>query len=140
MAHGGPSRHRQPRARVAINQRQQAVRVQRVGNHLQLAVAHRPLRARPVAVDFDAVAIRIAQIDRLANAVVRPALQRPARLNHMPQPARQFNAIRHQHGEMVKPCGVLRLRRRTAHLDQLKQRRAIRTTHLDATVASGHLM
>ncbi len=44
----------------------------------------RPLLARPVAVELDAVVVRIAQVDGLADSVVGRALQRDAGLEEPP--------------------------------------------------------
>ena len=42
----------------------------------------RPLLARPVAVELDAVPVRVAQVDRLADAVVGGAVERDAGVEH----------------------------------------------------------
>ena len=47
-----------------------AVEVERQGVHLQLAVGVAPLLARAVPVDLDPVALRVAEVERLADQVV----------------------------------------------------------------------
>ncbi len=66
--------------------RRGARRIQGIDAHVQAAVHDRPFRARPIAVDLDAVAVRIAEIDRFADAVIRRTLKRRARVH---QPAQR---------------------------------------------------
>jgi len=121
VAHDRAGRHA-PRLAVR-GQGQQTARVQRLGDHLQVAVAQRPLGARPVTVDLDAVAVGVGQVDGLADAMVRPALQRPAGFQHMPQPAGQVRPAGQQQGEVVEASGAGRLGPRAGQLHQMQQRR-----------------
>src|SRR5262245_41184262 len=50
--------------------RQQSVEVERPCGHAQCAVHARPFLLRTVAVEFDAVAVRVAQVDGFADAMV----------------------------------------------------------------------
>jgi len=72
---------------------EQASDVERVCHHQQLTVAiHRPFVTRPVAVQLDAVAVRIAQVDGLADPVVAGAIDRDAQLQQVLQRPRQVAA------------------------------------------------
>src|SRR5918996_1570547 len=63
---------------------QQRAEVERPREHPDRAVGcRRPLVPRPVAVQLDAVAVRVAEVDRLADAVVRGALERDSRVEHV---------------------------------------------------------
>jgi hypothetical protein len=57
---------------------QEVAQVQRQGGHLQLAVLYPPVVVGAVAVDLDSVAVRVRQIQRLADQVVGGSVQRPA--------------------------------------------------------------
>src|SRR4051812_21076029 len=59
--------------------------VERDADHRDAVTVSRPLLARPVAVELDAVAVEVAQVDRLADAVIARALDRHAGLEHAAQ-------------------------------------------------------
>ena len=61
----------------------EVAQVQRQRRHLELAAVVAPLVARAVAVELDAVAVRIGQIQRLADEMVGDAVQRTSE----PRPA-----------------------------------------------------
>src|SRR4029077_16419767 len=72
-------RHARPGV-LAAELAQDAIEVERKRVHLQDSVADRPLLPRAVAIQLDPVALRIAQIEGLADQVVGRAAQPPARL------------------------------------------------------------
>ena len=57
------------------------VEIERQRVHLDAALCRRPLRTRPVAIDFDAVVFRVAQVQGLADAVVGRAGELPRLLD-----------------------------------------------------------
>ena len=59
-----------PRPVVMLQLRQDAVDVERIGRHPDLAARPRPLGARAVAVDLDPVAVGVVQVERLADQMV----------------------------------------------------------------------
>src|SRR4051794_32074605 len=68
-----------PECDLALQLRQQIVQVERMGEHLQLAVGRlRPFVLWPVPVQLDAVVIRVAQVKRFRDAVVAGAFERNA--------------------------------------------------------------
>ena len=78
--------------------------VERIGGHLQVATGPLPGFRRPVAIDLDAVALGIVEVERLAHRVIGGAGQRHLVARHMHHPARQIGARRHQE------CGVIEAR------------------------------
>ncbi len=53
--------------------------IERLGDHRQVAVGvPRPFRLRAVAVELDAVAVRVAQVERLGDSVVGGSVERDA--------------------------------------------------------------
>ena len=75
--------------------RRSAARSSRSLTIAQLAVGRaRPLLARAVAVELDAVAVGVAQVDRLADAVVARAVERDARVEHAAERVRERPAVR----------------------------------------------
>ena len=68
--------------------------VQRPGDHRQAAVRlARPLAFRPVAVELHAILIRVAQVERLADAVVGGPVEGNACLVQAAQRLAQLRAI-----------------------------------------------
>jgi hypothetical protein len=60
---------------------QQVVEIEPLGEHRQRSVGvARPLFFRPVPIQFDAVLVGVAQIKRLADAVIAGAVERNAGL------------------------------------------------------------
>src|SRR5690606_10179910 len=76
--------------------------VHRLGDHLEFAVLHRPLLAGAIPVDLDAVAIGIAQVDRLAHAVVGGARQTPTAAIDALNRLGQVPPLGHSDGEVVQ--------------------------------------
>ena len=60
--------------------REQIVEVERKRGHLQHAVLLRPLAARPIVVELDAVAVRVGEVERLADQMVGGAVEAGAGL------------------------------------------------------------
>ena len=107
---------------IAVPIVHQRLEIERVGDHGQLAAAHWPRIARPVAVDLDAVAVRVAEIQRLADAVVARAAERVAPSGEGCERAAERRAAGHQDGEVVQPGGALRLGASAWQLGQRQQR------------------
>ena len=71
MAGAGARRERVRRVRLALRFPKQVLQVQGVGCHPDSAVIPPPLVTRPVAVDFDPIAVRVGEIQGFADQVVR---------------------------------------------------------------------
>src|SRR5688572_889189 len=69
----------------------------------------RPLGLRAIARQLDPVAVEVCQIDRLADAVIRDALNPDACIDHAMHRAGKISSRRVEDGEMVK-AGVVRRR------------------------------
>ena len=80
---------------LAAELAQDAIEVERKRVHLQDSVADRPLLPRAVAIELDPVALRIAQVEGLADQVVGRAAEPPARLGDPLQGAGEVGAARH---------------------------------------------
>ena len=93
---------------------QQVLEVDRFGAHVQETADVRPLGARPVAIDLDAVAVRIGEVERFADTVVRRALQHGFRLDQTSERSREVRARRHQDREVVEARGAAHARCRLA--------------------------
>jgi hypothetical protein len=65
----------------------------------------------PIAIQFHAVAVRIAQVERLAHPVIGRALQPYARRNQPPQCIRQRRPIGINDSVMIEPGGAIGRRR-----------------------------
>ncbi len=90
-----------PRPALVAGRRREIVEVERVGGDLQAVAGPLPLVLPAVAIDLDAVAFRIVEIDRLADEMVGRAGERHALLRRVEQPAREIGARRQQ------KCGVI---------------------------------
>ena len=92
----------------------EVAQVQRQRGHLQLAVGVAPLLARAVAVELDAVAVGIGQVQRLADEVVGDPVQRPAGLGQPGQRMGEVQPRRIQDRQVIEAGGppVERGRRR----------------------------
>ena len=83
--------------------------VQPLREHRQRSVGRaRPFFLRPVAVQFDAVLVGIAQIKRLADAVVAGAVELDAGLHHAMQRIRQRGARGIEDRGVEQPGGARR--------------------------------
>src|SRR5438046_4569245 len=65
----------------------------------------RPFGLRPVAVQLDAVAVRVPQVDRLADAVVGCSLDGHAGLEHAAQGPGERLAVRIEDREVIQARG-----------------------------------
>src|SRR3546814_9144565 len=83
------------------------------------AVLPAPRFRRPVDIDFDPVALRVVQIDRLADRMVRPPGEADAVRRHMRQPTPQVPAARQQKGDVEQPRPVVRSEEHTSELQSL---------------------
>ena len=81
-----------------------------------------PLRARPVRVDLDAQSVRIAQVQRLGDAVVGRAVDRPAGARDAPHGVRERRARRVQPGDVKQPVRPGGASTRLRDAGQLEQR------------------
>ena len=109
---------------LAAELAEHAVEVERQGVHLQDAVADRPLLPRAVAVELDAVALGIAQVERLADQVIGGAAQAPAGLGDALQGAGEIGAARHEDRQVKEAARAAGAGRRVRVADQLDDRRA----------------
>ena len=90
---------------------QQLLQIQPFREHRQRSIRRaRPFFLRPVAVELDAVLVGIAQIQRLADAVVAGAVELDAGLDHAIQRIRQRRARGIENGGVKQPGGAWRRR------------------------------
>ena len=90
---------------------EQILEIQPLREHRQRSIRRaRPFLLRPVAVELDAVLVGIAQIQRLADAVVAGAVKLDAGLDHAIQRIRQRRARRIENGGVKQPGGARRRR------------------------------
>src|SRR3546814_20827998 len=82
------------------------------------AVLPAPRFRRPVDIDFDPVALRVVQIDRLADRMVRPPGEADAVRRHMRQPTPPVPAARQQKADLEPPRPVLSFAPRARPTDQ----------------------
>ena len=85
--HAGPRRLRSVLA--------QGPHVQGCRPHLQLAADHGPSLRRPVAVEFEAVALGVCEVERLADEMIGGALQRVSQLPQMSVGIRKGLSVRY---------------------------------------------
>src|SRR6185503_11690124 len=74
-------------------------------------VQTRPLIPRSVAIQFNAIAVRIAQVDGFADAVIGRAFDGHAVIEQALESARQLEAVRIKNREVIKPGASGRRRR-----------------------------
>ena len=102
MAHDSAVGKLLERLRLGFGQLgEDAAHVERQSRHPleDLSFPHLP---RAVPVDLDAVPVRVAEVDRLADEVVREADQRHAVAAGVGEPAREVDALGQQQGEVVE--------------------------------------
>ena len=98
------------RRRVAFAQ--QPLEIEPPREHRELAVGGpRPLLLRPIPIQLDAVLVGIAQVQRLADAVVRRAVERNARLQHSAKRVGELRARRIEDRRVIEAGGARRRRR-----------------------------
>jgi hypothetical protein len=99
---------------LAIELGEEGAEIEGTRDHREFAVLLAwPFVGRSVAVDLDAVAVGIVQVDGLADAVVGGAVDCDAMIDETLQRAGQLLARRIEDGEVVE-TGRSSLRRRTA--------------------------
>ena len=90
---------------------QQFLQIQPFREHRERSVRRaRPFFLRPVAVELDTVLVGIAQIERLADAVIAGAVKLDAGLDHAIQRIRQRRAGGIENGGVKQPGGARRRR------------------------------
>ena len=90
---------------------QQFLEIQPFREHRERSVRRaRPLLLRPVAIELDAVLVGIAQIKRLADAVIAGAVELDAGLRSRDQRVGQRRARRVENGDVEQPGGARRRR------------------------------
>ena len=83
------------------------MQIERVGEHLQGAVRLlRPFLFRAIPIELDAVVVRVAQIERLGDAVIAGAFERNFGNDQPAQCVSQKPARRIKNGSMVKTGGA----------------------------------
>ena len=103
--------------------RQQVLEVERIGRHADRAVGAAPARGRVIGVDLDAVAFRVRQVERRADAGVGRAVQRDAVGAGEREPAPEFGAVGQQEGD-VEQAGLTPVAGAQGRVaDELQQRR-----------------
>src|SRR5262245_22780934 len=117
--------------------RHQALQIERIRTHAQVLANEWPLDARSIAIDLDAVAVRIGEVNRLADSVVRGALQDRAGLHEPAQRPSQIGARWRQYREMVQ-AGRASCSGRVATLTQNEQIRAAGAEPANALITSVH--
>src|SRR5262249_46178978 len=70
----------------------------------------RPLLAGAIPVQFDTIAVRVPQIERLADAVVAGSFERYACFGQPAQRIRELRTVRIQDRKMIKTCAPRRRR------------------------------
>src|SRR5713101_5561691 len=92
--------------RLAGRFTQQIVEIEPPRDHGERAVRRaRPKLLRPVAIELDPVLVGVAQVERLAHAVVRGAVERNAGLDQAAERIRERGARRIEDREMIEPGG-----------------------------------
>src|SRR5579885_203148 len=87
---------------LALRFGQYALDVDGVGCHLELPIDIRPFLARAVAVDLDAVAVEVGDVEGFADQMVALAWEWQARCDPVAQPASQSGAAGHENGKVIE--------------------------------------
>ena len=103
MAEHGAGGEAIPGRRVLAQFREHITHIQRFGADVHFPVLPDPLAARAVAVDLDAVAVRIAEIHRLADEMICHPLNRDLLFRQVPEERGQVAAGGQQQGKMIQP-------------------------------------
>ena len=121
---------------LAAELAEHAVEVERQRVHLEDAVAERPLFAWPVAVELDSVALRVAQIEGLADQMVGGAAEPPAGLGDSLQGAGEVGAGRDEDRQVEEPARPAGARRGLRVADELDDGRPrwIAAAHAEGAV------
>jgi len=88
---------------------EQVRQIEPAREHGELAVGgQRPLCLRPIPIKLDAVIVGIAQIDRLADAVIGSAFERNLGVEHAAQRRAERRAGRIEDRQMIEAGGARR--------------------------------
>src|SRR2546427_8014 len=94
---------------------EQRLKVERPRVHPDAAVrATRPFVFRPIAVQLDAVAVGITEVDRLAHTVIRRAFQRNPVIEHSTHGSGKGGTVGKEDCEMIESCRSRRRARRAS--------------------------
>src|SRR6185503_13227562 len=100
---------------------QQRLQIQPPREHCELTVGGaRPLRLRPVPVQLDAVLVGIAKVERLADAMVRGAVERNAGLQHSSKRVGELRSRRIENRRVIETGGARRRRRAAKTLPRVQ--------------------
>ena len=138
MAEDRPGRHRDGR-RLAAGLAEQALEIERKRRHLDRVTGERPFVARPVAVELDAVPLRVGEVERLGDEMVGGSGERPARTGHPAQRACEVGPRRHEEREVEEAGRPRRARRRVRIRDELDERRPVDAERDDVPSAAERL-
>ena len=119
------SRHHARVAVRVIHLGEEAAEVERERVHAEHSAGDGPLVARTVAIELDAVPLRVGQVERLADEVVGGAAQTPARGDHPAERKREVGARGDEDRQVEKPRRVLRPRRSVRGGLELHERLAV---------------
>ena len=87
--------------------REQVVEIQRQRHELELAAGRvAPLLARAIGIDLDPQAVGVAEVQRLGDAVIGRAVDRPARGHDALHARRQRRTRGVQPGDVIQPGAV----------------------------------
>ena len=87
---------------------QQAAVVERAGDHRHLAAFHGPVGAGPVAVNLNAIIVRVGKINGLADPVVGQALDRLATLDQTREDRGEGRPVGYEQGDVEEPGDAFR--------------------------------
>src|SRR3990172_1351889 len=99
-----------PRDRVIIYFSQKVLEVQRIGAHLDLTILPGPLLSGAVSVQLQTQSIRIGQVERFTDSMIRKTLKGPIMGQQSFKHAGESLAIRKPYGDMKETTGLRRLR------------------------------
>ncbi|MEZ4570952.1 MAG: hypothetical protein R2849_11615 [Thermomicrobiales bacterium] len=99
-------RHARPAVLTVIQQPEQVLEIDRVAGHPNDPVVDRPGRAGPIGIDLYSVSVRIVEVERLADGMVRLP-ERQSAIDQMPGEACQVRTRRQQDREVVETGSAL---------------------------------
>ena len=82
------------------------VEVEAQSRHLELPVRMPPIGPRTIAVDLDAIPVRVREVERLADEMIRCAVKRPARDDQAGQGERQILARGDEDRQVIEAGGA----------------------------------
>ncbi len=95
--------------------------VERIRDHPELVAAPLPALGRPVAIDLDAVAFGIIEVDGFTDPMIGGAGKGHLVSCDMQNPAREIAARRHQKGRVIEAGGALIIRLRICSMLEMQQ-------------------